>query len=437
MKEEKEKEKEKAGEKKKSGRMAKDWLRSFMEYSRGTESPPLFYWWSGVSILAGALQRRVYFSQGILRKLYPSFYIVLVAPPGGRKGQPVDVAGRFLRHVGVNILHGTSTPEGLMFQLRASNKPFRKSEKREPLTDAKKPIFIPECIGFIQAEELSSLFGKRNYVDDLITFLTDSWDCHDHWDYTTKTGGKVPINKIYINLLGASNPEWLGRCFREDAFGGGFMGRTIFVYQDEFGCVPPSKLVKSLHQEELELVLQMDLDHISRLEGVMDFDSESGDFLDKWYIKQKKSSVDRLARYFRTKHVHLLKLAMILSVSECDDLVVRKKHIEKAIKMLESTEVNMTKAFAYVGVTNEAKVAQLVLDFVEGQGGVTSQTALTRHVRKYIKSRKELFGILDTLYDSKMLEVNFDKKKKVNIFSFPSSYVKERLKERQETWKDV
>ena len=408
-----------------------------MEYTQGTESPRLFYWWSGVSILAGALQRRVYFSQGILRKLYPNFYVILVAPPGGRKGQPVDIAGRFLRTVNVNVLHGTSTPEGLMFQLRSSDKPLKKAEKREELTDKKKQLFIPECIGFIQAEELSSLFGKRNYVDDLITFLTDSWDCHDHWDYTTKSGGKVPINKIYINLLGASNPEWLGKCFRDDAFGGGFMGRTIFVYQDQFGCVPPSQLKKTKEQEELELLLQIDLDHISRLEGVMCFDDESGAFLDKWYVKQKRNPTGRLTRYFQTKHVHLLKLAMIISVSESDDLVVRTHHIKTALQYLDGTEKTMSKSFAYVGVTSEARVAQLIIDFVGSRGGRVTHVGLMRYIRKYIRSRKELMGILDTLYGSRIIEAEYDKNKVSCAIKFTAAYIKERLKEQEEVLEGV
>ena len=424
--------------KKKSGRsLGGDWLESFMKYTQGTESPRLFYWWSGVSILAGALQRRVYFSQGILRKLYPSFYIILVAPPGGRKDQPVDIAGRFLRNINANVLHGTSTPEGLMFQLRSSNKPFKKEEKKEELTDKKKQLFIPECIGFIQAGELSSLFGKRNYVDDLITFLTDSWDCHDHWDYTTKTGGKVPINKIYINLLGASNPEWLGKCFRDDAFGGGFMGRTIFVYQDQFGCVPPSKLKKTAEQEELELLLQIDLGHIAMLEGIMRFDDESGEFMDKWYIEQKRNPSGRLTRYFHTKHVHLLKLAMIISVSESDDLIVRTQHIEKALIYLNGTETTMSKSFAYVGVTNEARVAQLIIDFVESRGGRVTHVGLMRYIRKFIRSRKELLGILDTLYGSRIIEAEYDKDKVSCALRFTPDYIKERAKEQKEIFEGV
>ena len=412
--------------------MAGDWLTSFMEYTEGTESPRFFYWWAGITTLAGALQRRVYFSRGILDKLYPNFYVILVGPAGGRKAAPVDISGRFLRTAGIDILHGTSTPEGLMHQLRASNRPLRKEEKKEALTDKTKIMYIPECIGFLQAKELSSLFSSRNYVENLIIFLTDVWDCHDEWDYTTKIGGKVPINKLYINLLGASNPEWLAKCFREDSFGGGFMGRTIFVYQDTFGRVPPSKLVKTPRQAELELLLQLDLQHISQLKGAMTFSDDAGEFFDAWYMKQDRSPSGRMARYFKTKHVHLQKLAMLISISENDELVVEKPHLLKAMKVLDSTEKTMPEAFAYVGVTNEARVAQIILEFIEEAGGQISYQQISRHVRKFIRSSKELGGILGTLVDSGMIQAFIDKKKKIGKFAFTKSYAKEILERRKE-----
>ena len=418
--------------KKKSGRMAGDWLTSFMEYTKGTESPRFFYWWAGVATIAGALQRQIYFSRGILNKLYPNFYVILVGPPGGRKEAPVDISGRFLRSAGVSILHGTTTPEGLMFQLLASKKPLREVEKKEELTGKIKSLFVPECIGFLQAKELSSLFSSRNYVENLIVFLTDVWDCHDEWDYTTKGGGKTPINKIYINLLGASTPEWLAKCFTADSFGGGFMGRTIFIYQDNFGKrrIPPSKLVKTKRQEELELILKLDLQHIAQLQGAMNFSPEASEFFDNWYMQQKYNPAGRMARYHKTKHVHAQKLAMIISISEDDEMIVQKAHLVKALGILDSTEKTMPEAFAYVGVTNEARVAQVILEFLLSKGGQVEYQELSRHVRKFIRSRKELAGILEMLVDSGMLCTVIDKKKQQRQFAFTKAYVKE-LKERK------
>ena len=411
--------------------MAGDWLTSFMEYTEGTESPRFFYWWAGVTTLAGALQRQVYFSRGILDKLYPNFYVILVGPAGGRKAAPVDIAGRFLRSAGVDILHGTSTPEGLMHQLRVGHRPMKKEEKKEELTDKTKTMYIPECIGFLQAKELSSLFSNRNYVENLVIFLTDVWDCHDEWDYTTKIGGKVPINKLYINLLGASNPEWLAKCFKEDSFGGGFMGRTIFVYQDSFGRVPPSKLIKTQQQTELELVLQLDLQHIAKLKGVMCFSKEAGEFFDAWYMKQERIQSGRMARYYKTKHVHLQKLAMIIAVSECDKLTIEKRHIEKAMYMLECTEKTMPEAFAYVGVTNEARVAQMILEFIESKNNNVSHQEISRHIRKFIRNQKELTGILETLMASGMVSTFVDKDKQIRRFTFTKSYLKEIQRRRK------
>ena len=419
------------GKEKKSKRMAGDWLSAFMKYTEGTESPRFYYWWAGVATIAGALQRQVYFSRGILDKLYPNFYVILVGPAGGRKAAPVDISGRFLRAAGVDILHGTTTPEGLMFQLRSRKVPLKRIEKKDELTDSKKLLYVSECIGFLQAKELSSLFSSRNYVENLIFFLTDAWDCHDEWDYTTKLGGKVPINKLYINLLGASNPEWLAKCFKDDAFGGGFMGRTIFVYQDQYGRVAPSQLVKTKEQEQLELLLKIDLQHITQLKGIMTFAPGAGEFFDAWYMKQKAVPTGRMARYYKTKHVHLQKLAMIIAISESDDLIVEIKHIKRAMSMLQGTEKTMPDAFAYVGVTNEAHVAQLIIEFIVSKGGQVGYQPLMRHVRKFIRSRKELGGILETLLDSGIIGYTVDQKQQMKKFMFTQSYRNELREKRQ------
>ena len=55
------------------------WLENYLKYTSAQESPDAFHLWTGLSVLAGALQRRVYFKQGYFR-VFPNLYIVLCAP---------------------------------------------------------------------------------------------------------------------------------------------------------------------------------------------------------------------------------------------------------------------------------------------------------------------------------------------------------------------
>ena len=58
-----------------------NWLKAYMQYTRDSESPDAFHFWTGVSTVAGALRRRVWID---MRKFQwtPNFYIILVGPPG-------------------------------------------------------------------------------------------------------------------------------------------------------------------------------------------------------------------------------------------------------------------------------------------------------------------------------------------------------------------
>src|SRR6516162_4021230 len=62
-------------------RVFPNWLKAYMDYTRDSESPNTFHFWTGVSTLAGALRRRVWID---MKKFQwtPNFYIILVGPPG-------------------------------------------------------------------------------------------------------------------------------------------------------------------------------------------------------------------------------------------------------------------------------------------------------------------------------------------------------------------
>ena len=58
-----------------------DWLSAYVEYTSFSEAPRRMHFWAGVSAIAGALRRRVWFDQFYFQ-WHPNLYIVFVAPPG-------------------------------------------------------------------------------------------------------------------------------------------------------------------------------------------------------------------------------------------------------------------------------------------------------------------------------------------------------------------
>ena len=67
-----------------------DWLGTYIEYTKETESAPIFHRWVGLSILAAAMSKKVWLNLGRI-KVFPNLYIVLVAEPGiARKSQAIS-----------------------------------------------------------------------------------------------------------------------------------------------------------------------------------------------------------------------------------------------------------------------------------------------------------------------------------------------------------
>src|SRR4249920_2845006 len=57
------------------------WIESFIDYTSGTQSPERFRRWTAASIIAGALERKVW-TKVFKRTLYPNMYILLAGGPG-------------------------------------------------------------------------------------------------------------------------------------------------------------------------------------------------------------------------------------------------------------------------------------------------------------------------------------------------------------------
>jgi len=67
-------------ESKSSKRNFSNFLSTYMEYSAFSEAPDRFHFWTAVSAIAGALQRKCWIDMGYF-EFTQNFYIVFVAPP--------------------------------------------------------------------------------------------------------------------------------------------------------------------------------------------------------------------------------------------------------------------------------------------------------------------------------------------------------------------
>ena len=82
-------------------RQLDDWLESYLQYTKKSESPTQYHLWSGISAIASVLRRKCFCNWGLRGYIYPNFYVALVGPPGGRKGTAMKIAKEMVQDLGI------------------------------------------------------------------------------------------------------------------------------------------------------------------------------------------------------------------------------------------------------------------------------------------------------------------------------------------------
>lgn len=314
-----------------SGRKLKNWLLAYGEYTKENEAPTSFHLWVGIGTIAGASRRRV-----ILRSAYfdvlSNLYVILVAPPGtARKTTALRIGQGVLK--GVPDVHFTtqaSSTASLIEQLAGL------PEKEHQSMTA-------------YSHELGSLFSTD--AEAMTDFITDIYDGNPDWDKQTRSRGLEKIPRPWLNIMAATTPKWLGDYLSETALEGGFVARCVFVYEDQRKLSNPfpkvSPAITKLKEE-----LQNDLAYISTLTGEFTFSEEAEKYYADWYMDPKRfdpTADNRTSGYYERKHIHVLKVAMAVSLADKDELILTKRDIEMALALLKQVEPGMRSAFSAVG----------------------------------------------------------------------------------------
>ena len=362
-----------------SERLLPNWLEAYLAYTAESRSPEEYHLWTGISSIAAVLRRNVLFSMGYFL-LYPNMYIVLVGPAGRcKKSTAMRIGKSVFREIpGVDFTADSTTRERLIQDLATSHK-----DGQSPLT--------------AHSSEFASLLTSSQM--DMVVFLTDIYDCPLEWSHKTKTGGTQKIKAPYLNLLGATTPEWIARAMPLDTIGIGLTSRIIFVYQD---TPRMKKAMPELSAAQLQLheMLKQDLAHISTLHHEYKFDTEAKEFYEAWdmahLMKPNESNDPRLNGYYERKPMHMIKLAMIVAASSRDDNILTVRDLENSISLFDRIEPMMTKVFMNVGKNPlTADIEDTFATLLSSAEGCSLGELLDRF--KHSVRKEELIEVLDTL----------------------------------------
>lgn len=362
------------------GRQLQDWLTNYLAYTENSESPISYHTWCGLSVIAGALQRRVYLRWGLGRVIYPNLYVVLVGPSGRtRKGVAIGIAKDFLKRVGnISVApESSSGRQALILAMKRAQMSFN-----DP-TDNKIKF---HCAVTAFSEELSVFLGQGDIA--YLSNLTDWYDSKDDWEYETVGRGKDSLQGLCLNLMGGTAPDWIQSMIPQEALGGGFTSRIIFIVEEVKRKIIPKYTVTDA-ERALQEKLQEDLERISQLSGEITFDPEAEEKYIKWYIEQDTAlsagrpviTDPRFAGYCERRATHIQKLMILCSASRGDDLKITGPDFDRAHELLKSAELTMPKTFGGLGKSRVADESNAVINYIQKVGVTTRKLLLQKFYR--------------------------------------------------------
>lgn len=350
-----------------------DWLKAYMQYTAGSESPDKFHFWTGVGMVAGALRRCVWFDMGYFTWT-PNFYIIFVAPPGiVSKSTTADIGANLLKQVpGINFGPDAITWQRLISSFAQAAESVRIGGTEED------PEFLPMSAITLISSEFGTLLDPRDA--GMVNWLISLWDARTGvMRKETKTQGNDLFENPWLNMIACTTPHWIADNFPRQMIGGGFTSRCVWVYGErKRGLVAyPARAIAS-YQAEMEEKLVEDLAAISELRGAFHITPDAVAWGEAWYernyeVNIKKASDEAMQGYFARKQTHLHKLAMVLAAARSSDLVLDVEHLEMAEIILTGTEHDIPRVFSKIGLTTETDAIQSVIHITTRQGSVDPQ----------------------------------------------------------------
>ena len=380
--------------------MPSDWIEDFEKYMEGSGSPTLFVQWGAISILAGAVERKVWVVTKKART-YPNFYVVLTGPAGVGKTQVIDKAGELWRGLEDHKVAPTSVS---------------KASLADALNEASRRVIVPASKAEDgPVESFNSLLVALNelgtflpsYESEMMNVLTDLWDCKVYEEKKRSSKLEIVIKKPCLNLLAGCTPAYLNTTFPEGAWDQGFASRTFFIYSGE---VILQSLFSTDTEDKKEKKKLLDkLKKISELYGRMTFEPEVAQLLDAFHMQggEPKPEHPRLVSYNSRRTHHLIKLCMIMSVSRSDDLVITIDDFQRALDYMLEAEIFMPEIFKAMNNSGTGAVMKEAWHFTYMTYMKEKKPVLRYRIIRFLQEKvpaHTIGTILDMMEQSKMLE---------------------------------
>lgn len=364
------------------------WIQDVMEATKRAESPRSFMLWSALAAISAVVNNKVYLDKRIY-KLYPNIYVILVAKSGMRKGFPVQVAKKLVTDIGnTRVIAGRSSIQSVVQSLG----------KTVTVPKAGGGInILKDATAFINAGEMSTSLVRD---PDALTILTDLHDGHynPEWTNTLKSTGKEVLKNVCITLLGAMNQTHFNDMITAKEISGGFIARCVLVLEEKRAhkdALLRPELNDEIDYEGLEKYLMK----LADIKGQFKLTDEAINTYEEWYNDFEPETMDDRTGTANRIHDQILKVAMLLSLSNGDDLLINDKNIKDSMALCLESTASINRITAGSGIHVDAPKIKLVIQYLLSRPGfsATRGDLLRKHHGSI--DRFDLDRIVDTLLE--------------------------------------
>jgi len=385
-----------------------DIISDFVDHTARGASPDIFRLWAAISLVGGALERRVWI-RSPYGYTFPNLYVMLVAPPG---------VGKLVIDQVQDLWQDTLKKDIPVPAFKVAPSSVSKASLMDRLSKAGQsmPLDCPTQMTYhsllVAAEEMGVLMP--GYDMEFIGVLNKIFNNGRVYDEERRTSSvkSLKIDHPQLNLLLGAQPGWLGQIFPEEAWTSGLTSRMILVYASEGIRRSYLGKITSLETERKHLLGQ--LSHVSGIWGEVDFEEGVFERFDDWQMGMRSPlpSHSKLAHYCTRRPLHLLKLCIISAVSRTGKKSISAYDLDRAFNWLFSTEKLMPDIFrAMVGRSDNQVIEELhfFLTATWNKGGrqPVPFMALRNFLRERVPSDK-IEKILDAALSSGVVAIDGD-----------------------------
>lgn len=361
-----------------SSRRCENWLLKYRDYIQPrTDAPESFVYWSGLFALSSAIRKKVWFPRKYLGlwDCYPHMYLMFVGPAGMRKTTAIENGAMELLRLVPNLSGGPDmfTKEVILDKMQRS----------------------PDSSMHLVVGEFSDIFQKTRGPErgGMYEFLTSMYDNRPTLEAGTKTQGTVILEKPCLNFFSATTPEWITEHMPEGVIGGGFASRCLWIYEDKL------RIEKMLFDDvvgpfaEMEKDLVLDLIHIAdTLEGEFTLTPDGREVMTEWTqaaAPQFLSKNPKLGGYINRRKMHVLKLAMLHSISKKNDLTLDALDWSFGVHSVSTFEPNLEKVFGGIGKNRFTVDMDKIVTYVKNMNIFTNKAVSESQIKDDLRSIAE------------------------------------------------